>query len=54
MGQCLRYQMQWEDLEEYQVGSQVTDSWDRTRSFPGQEGHRGELLPKVWSLPGWQ
>jgi hypothetical protein len=25
MGQCLRYQMQWEDLEEYQVGSQVTD-----------------------------
>lgn len=24
MGQCLRYQMQWEDLEEYQVGSQVT------------------------------
>lgn len=25
MGQCLRYQMHWEDLEEYQVRSQVTD-----------------------------
>lgn len=25
MGQCLRHQMQWEDLEEYQVGRQVTD-----------------------------
>lgn len=27
MGQCLRYQMHWEDLEEYQVGRSGRRFW---------------------------
>lgn len=29
MGQCLRYQIQWEDLEEYQVGRSGWRFWQR-------------------------
>lgn len=28
MGQCLRHQMHWEDLEEYQVGRSARRLWE--------------------------
>lgn len=47
MGQCLRYQIHWEDLEEYQVGRSGRRFQAEVGAFRGRWGEWENSCPKI-------